>query len=112
MYLERGAHAAFTGAPVEISSKPGSRFSAFDGKIWGKTLLTIPGRLIVQSWRSVNFGKHDLDSILILTFSSSGNQGRIDLNHVNVADGDVEGVRKGWREYYWKPWRSYLNLNP
>jgi len=108
MYLDRGAHAAFTRAPVEISSKPGSPFSAFSGAIWGKTLLTVPGRLIVQSWRSVNFGKNDLDSILILTFSPDGKEGRIDLTQVNVADGDVEGVRKGWRTHYWAPWRKYL----
>lgn len=107
-YLSPKTHAAITGSPVKISAKPGSTFSAFERMIWGKTLAAVPGRLIVQSWRSVNFGKRDSDSILILAFSPAGRGGRIDLVHVNVADRDAEGVRKGWKTYYWDPWRKYL----
>ena len=58
--------------------------------------------------RSTNFGKQDPDSVLILAFSSAGDLGRIDLVHANVADRDVEGVRKGWRKFYWTPWKRYL----
>jgi activator of HSP90 ATPase len=107
-FLNPKAHSAFTGAPMKISGKPGSAFSGFGGAIFGHTLMTVPGRLIVQSWRSVNFGKKDLDSILILAFSPTGRGGRIDMTHVNVADRDAEGVRKGWKTYYWAPWRKYL----
>ena len=108
MYLNPKMHAAFTGMPVVISAKPGSRFSAFGGALSGKTLLAIPGKLIVQAWRSTNFGKNDPDSILILAFSSAGKKGRIELTHVNVADRDADGVRKGWKSFYWIPWRRYL----
>jgi activator of HSP90 ATPase len=108
MYLDAKAHAAFTGAPVVISGKPGSRFSAFGGALSGKMLFTVPGRLIVQAWRSTNFGKKDPDSILILAFSHAGENGRIELTHVNVADRDADGVRRGWKSYYWTPWRKYL----
>ena len=97
-----------SGAPVVVSAKPGSRFSAFGGALSGKMLYTIPGKLIVQAWRSVNFGKNDPDSILILAFSSLGKKGRIELTHVNVADRDAEGVRNGWKSFYWTPWRKYL----
>ncbi len=108
MYLDPKAHGAFTGAPVVISAKPGSRFSAFAGALTGKTIYTIPGKLIVQAWRSVKFGKKDPDSILILAFSSLGKKGRVELTHVNVADRDADGVRKGWKSFYWTPWRKYL----
>ncbi len=108
MYLDPKAHAAFTGMPVKISAKPGSAFSAFGGAISGTTLAAVPHRLIVQAWRSTNFGKQDPDSVLILAFSPAGDLGRIDLVHANVADRDVEGVRKGWRKFYWTPWKRYL----
>ena len=109
MYLDPKAHAAFTGMPVKVSAKPGAAFSAFGGSISGTTLAAIPHRLIVQSWRSVNFGKKDPDSVLILAFSSAGEEaGRIDLVHVDVADKDAEGVRKGWKKFYWTPWKKYL----
>ena len=65
-------------------------------------------RLIVQSWRSINFLADDADSTLILSFTSEGDEGRIDLVHVDVPDQDYDGVKQGWENYYWIPWRNYL----
>jgi activator of HSP90 ATPase len=108
MYLDPRRHAAITGAPVKIGARPGSSFRAFNGALSGQMLVTRPGRMIVQTWRSTGFGAKDPDSILILTFSPRGRSGRIRLVHANVADRDVRGVTKGWPKYYWKPWRAYL----
>ena len=109
MYVSPKLHAAITGGgPVKISSKSGASFRAFNGALSGKMLFTRPKRMIVQTWRSMNFGPRDLDSTLILTFWPQGKSGRIQLVHVNVADRDVRGVTEGWKKYYWKPWRAYL----
>ena len=108
MYLDPKSHEAITGAPVTISSKPGSAFSAFNGVLSGIMLYTAPKRLIVQTWRSGHWNRDDLDSVLILTFWPAGDSGRIELVHVNVADHDVQGVTEGWEKYYWTPWRRYL----
>lgn len=108
LYLDPERHAAFTGAPVKISAKPGSKFSAFNGMLWGVTLATIPGKLIVQRWRSSNFAETDADSVLVLTFTQEAKMGRIDLAHVNVPKQDHAGVTNGWPKYYWKPLRAYL----
>ncbi|MGD1277312.1 MAG: SRPBCC domain-containing protein [Tepidisphaeraceae bacterium] len=108
IYLDPQRHAAFTGGRVRISPKPGSQFTAFDRMLIGKTLLTIPGKLIVQRWRAHHWKKNDLDSILILTFTPIGKRGRIDLVHVNVPDHDHAGVTDGWKKYYWTPLSAYL----
>jgi activator of HSP90 ATPase len=108
IYLDPKRHAAVTGAPVKVSAKAGSKFAAFDGMLSGVTLATIPGKLIVQRWRSNQFHDGDLDSILILTFVQDGKRGRIDLVHVNVPEHDHDGVNDGWAKYYWKPLRAYL----
>ena len=50
----------------------------------------------------------DPDSILILSFTSEGDGGRIDLVHLDVPDQDFEGVNQGWGKDYWTPWRTYL----
>jgi len=107
-YLDPAKHAEVTGAPVTISAKPGSPFSAFNGTIWGTTLAVIPSRLIVQAWRSTNFNRDDPDSTLILAFVAEGSSGRIDLVHLDVPQVDYEGVSEGWEKYYWTPWRRYL----
>ena len=108
MYLSAKSHPGLTGAPVKISTKPGSSFRAFNGALSGKMLFTRPGRMIIQTWRSTGFGPRDLDSTLILTFWPRGKSGRIQLVHANVADRDARGVTEGWKKYYWDPWRAYL----
>jgi len=108
MYLSPKAHGAITGGKVAIASRPGSSFSAFGGALRGRMLQTVPGRLIVQSWRSSAFRKNDPDSTLVIRFTPRGKSARVDLVHVNVPDHDYKGVNRGWRNYYWKPWRRYL----
>ena len=108
MYMDAGAHAAITGAPVTISKSPGAEFSAFGGALSGTMLFALRPTLIVQSWRSTAFKPDDLDSTLILQFKAAGSDGQIDLVHLDVPDHDYEGVVQGWEKYYWTPWREYL----
>ncbi|MBI3828777.1 MAG: SRPBCC domain-containing protein [Planctomycetes bacterium] len=108
MYLDAKAHTAFTGQPVSIEAMPGAPFSAFGGILTGKMLHVEPKRLIVQTWRSGNWAKEDLDSVLVLTFWPEPKGGRIELLHLNVPESDFAGVSHGWEKYYWTPWRAYL----
>ena len=108
MYLNPARHAAITGAPVTISAAPGSEFHAFEGRLNGMMLITIPSRLVVQSWRSMKFNHDDPDSTLILAFVPEGEDGRIDLVHLDVPAHDYQGVTEGWETYYWTPWRRFL----
>src|SRR6267143_2180813 len=107
-YLDPKRHAAITGHPVTISTKPGSEFRAFDGMLSGRIVAVIPKRLVVQTWRSGKWKEKDADSSLILAFSGDPGYGQIDLVHVNVADKDVQGVTEGWEKFYWAPWRKFL----
>jgi uncharacterized protein YndB with AHSA1/START domain len=109
MYLDPKLHAAFTGAPVKIAARVGAPFEAFGGAITGTILQLVPNRLIVQSWRSTNFYRRDLDSTLVLSFWPEKRDGRIELTHINVSDSDFAGVSEGWSKYYWTPWRDFLS---
>ncbi|MGA3068170.1 MAG: SRPBCC domain-containing protein [Tepidisphaeraceae bacterium] len=112
LYMDPKRHAAFTGGgKVKISAKPGSPFSAFDKMLSGSTLLAVPGKLIVQRWRSHIFKETDPDSILVIYFRQDGKQGRIDLTHVNVPPHDHAGVTQGWKTYYWEPLAKYLRAS-
>jgi len=108
MYLNARAHAAFTGAPVAIGNRVGAPFKAFGGMLTGKVIYLLPGRTIVQRWRSVKFHKADRDSILVLNFSKVRGGTRIDLAHLHVPNHDYADIQKGWPRYYWKPWAAYL----
>jgi len=108
MYLDSEKHSAATGGKATMSGKVGGAFTAWNNQLRGRNLLIVPNRLIVQTWRSVNFKPGDADSILILQFSKFPGGGRVDLVHVNVPPQDHKGVTKGWPNYYWKPWKKYL----
>lgn len=108
MYLDPGAHAAVTGAPVTIAPHPGAPFCAFNGMLTGTILHLEPKRLIVQTWRSANFPAGALDSVLVLSFWPEAGGSRIELVHVNVPEEDFAGVSHGWERYYWAPWRAHL----
>jgi activator of HSP90 ATPase len=108
MYLDPIAHEAITGGPVDIGTGEGCEFRAFDGVITGNMLAIITPTLIVQSWRSAEFKPTDRDSTLILSFTRQGEEGRINLVHLDVPDHDYDGVTDGWEKYYWIPWRRYL----
>jgi len=108
LYIDSAKHTKTTGAPAKVSAKVGGAFRAFAGALSGKNLLLVPGKMIVQSWRSTSFKKSDPDSILVLTFSKTATGARVDLVHVNVPEHDHKGVTNGWPKYYWNPWRAYL----
>ncbi len=108
IYMNSELHAGFTGGPAEVHPEPGGLFTAFDGALTGKILHLVKSKLIVQSWRSVSFRDDDPDTTLILTFSSEGAKGRIDMVHLDVPAHDFKSIKKGWRTYYWNPLLSYL----
>jgi uncharacterized protein YndB with AHSA1/START domain len=109
MYVDAKSHAAFTGHPVEIAPRAGTAFSAFGGILTGRIVHVEPKRLVVQTWRSANWPKDALDSVLTLTFVPEGSGGgRIELVQINVPDEDFAGVCHGWENYYWAPWRAHL----
>ena len=108
MYLDPAAHAAFTGFPVTLEPRARGAFRAFDGMLSGTMLHIEPKKLIVQTWRSANWPAEAIDSVLTLSFWSENVGARIELVHVNDAEGDFAGVSQGWEKYYWTPWRAYL----
>lgn len=108
MYLDPTAHAAFTGFPVTIEPRAGAPFRAFDGQISGVVLHIEPKKLIVQTWRSINWSADDIDSVLVLSFWPDESGARIELSQINISDRDFAGVSHGWEKYYWAPWRAYL----
>jgi len=108
MFMDSKKHSAATGGVARISRKVGGKFTAWNNMLRGRTLLLVPDRMIVQSWRSVMFKPSDQDSILVITFTKIAAGTRLDLVHVNVPVQDHAGVSQGWPKYYWKPWRRYL----
>lgn len=107
IYLDSKKHAAVIGSKVSISKKVGERFTAFNGWVKGKNLHIVPKNMIVQTWcpwKEMGFD----DSILIMIFNKISGGAKIDLVHANVPSRAYDRINKGWKTYYWKPWKAYL----
>ncbi len=108
MYLDPAIHGSIIGGAVTIGHGAGSEFRAFDGMVTGRTIAVVPRKLIVQFWRGKDWKPEDRDSILVLSFLPEGGNGRIELTHLHVPEYDFDDVSRRWVEYYWQPWREYL----
>jgi activator of HSP90 ATPase len=107
--MDSKKHSRFTGTKSVISRKVGGRFTAGDGWIEGMNLKLVKDRLIVQGWRG-----NDDDwpkgyySTVRFTFTKTKGGTRLDFLHSGVPATAYEGIRDGWREYYWEPLKLAL----
>lgn len=107
IFLDSKKHTEATGGKATASNKIGGSFKAWDGYHWGKNLMLSPGKLIVQSWRNLDFKKGEPDSVIILGFAKKGSGAELTMVHAALPD-RMGDLAQGWREYYWKPFKKYL----
>ena len=108
LYMDAKKHAAVIHGKVSITKKVGAKFSAFGSYIKGKNLHLVPNKMIVQTWRGSDWKKTDPDSVFVLCFEKSDRGTQMTMIHSNIPDKHVKGIRQGWTDYYWKPWKNYL----
>jgi uncharacterized protein YndB with AHSA1/START domain len=101
-------HAAFTSAPARIERRVGGKFTCYGGYLNGVTVELVPGKLIVQAWRSRGWpkGHHSLVTFALSPVASG--KTRLRFTHFGVPAGDLKAKSKGWRFHYWTPLKRYL----
>jgi activator of HSP90 ATPase len=107
-WLDSASHGAMTGGRAKIARRVGGAYSAWDGYITGKTLELIPGKRIVQSWRTSEFGAHDSDSTIIIELEPTKGGARLTLTHCGVPDGQTSYENGGWQDNYFTPMKAYF----
>jgi activator of HSP90 ATPase len=107
--MDSKKHSAFTGDAAKIGKKEGDAYSAYGGYIVGKNVKLVPGKKIVQTWRSVD-GKWPEDHYSEITFDlkKSGKGTELTFTHKNVPENQVAEFKRGWHDHYWKPMREFL----
>lgn len=112
LYMNAKKHSMIAGGPVKISAKEGTGFSAHGGYITGTNLKLIKDKLIVQTWRGMNWQKNDPDSIFMIILEPKGIDVVLHAVHANIPDAYVESINKGWYDHYWNPWKQFLAGKP
>lgn len=95
------------GGKATGSTKVGGKFTAWDGYINGRNLELVPGKRIVQSWRTTQFTDKDSNSQIAVTLAKVAGGTKVTLRHSNVPDGH-DGYKSGWKTHYFEPMKAYF----
>ena len=112
LYMNSKKHSVATAAPAKMSNKPGGKYSAHGGYITGENLLLLKDKLIVQTWRTLEWDKNDPDSTFTIILEPKGKNVTLYAVHSNLPDKHAESIDKGWYAHYWEPWKKYLAGKP
>ncbi len=107
-WLSSRGHSAMTGSKARVSAKVGGGYTAWGDYISGKTLALVPGKKIVQSWRTTEFTKDDPDSEITVTLLPLKAGTRVVLVQEGVPDGQTSYQKGGWRDHYFRPMTRYF----
>ena len=107
-WMSSKGHGEMTGSSARVTARVGSRFSAWDGYISGKTLELKLHSRILQSWRTTEFASGDPDSLLEVLLAKTKGGTRVTLNHSNIPAGHGPEYKKGWIDFYFKPMKEYF----
>jgi activator of HSP90 ATPase len=107
-WLSSKEHSSMTGSPAFVSSMVGGEFNAWDGYINGKNLELVPGKRIVQSWRTSEFSDDEPDSRLEITLKPVGEQTKLTLRHTGLPPHGGE-YEQGWVDNYFTPMQEYFS---
>jgi len=107
-WLNSREHSAFTNSKAEIEKKVGSDFTAGDGYISGTNELLHMNKRIVQTWRTTDFSEENEDSTLEVRLQKVDKGTKVSIIHTGLPDNSGSEYKKGWRDNYLKPMKSYF----
>lgn len=108
-WISSEGHSQITGSQAEVDAKIDGEFKAWDGYIWGKTLVMEPPHRIVQAWRTSEFPEGHPDSRVEILLEEVPNGTMITLNHKDIPDGQGDSYKQGWDDFYFTPMRAYFS---
>jgi hypothetical protein len=92
-----------------IDAREEGAFSAYGGYLTGRFIRLVPGRLVVQFWRSKHFKDTDADAILSIEFRRNEyERAEAELVLTNVPNDMTRHDNSSWNQFYWEPFRDYF----
>ena len=107
-WLSSEGHSLMTGSTAEVNGRISGNFSAWDGYIWGTTLELDRPRRILQAWRTSEFPEESPDSQVEILLEKVDDGTKLTLRHSKIPEGQTDGYKQGWMDFYFKPMREYF----
>lgn len=108
-FIDSNKHSQFTGYASTIDPIVGGKFFIMDGYIFGTNLKLSKGKRIIQEWKTTEWPKGYLSSIVDFSFKASKGGTELIFVHSRVPSEQAKEYTKGWHEYYWEPLKKYFS---
>lgn len=108
IWLNSRRHSEFTGSPALIDARVNGIFSSFNEYVSGTITELIPGRRIVQTWRTRDFEKDAADSRLEVLMEPYTGGTVLTLVHRGLPPEQLDDCRVMWEELFLQPLKDYL----
>jgi uncharacterized protein YndB with AHSA1/START domain len=95
------------GRAAAIATEVGGALSMFGGDIRGRIVELVPGKRVVQAWRSQAWPE-GVYSIVRFELSPEGTGTKLVFDQAGYPDGAEKMLEGGWHQMYWKPMNAML----
>ncbi len=97
------------GGAAKMDDERGTKFSLWDGEIWGVNKEVIKEKKLIQEWHD---DKDEDNMIVTFTLVNEGDKTIVTLLHENVPDKKYKSLSQGWKDYYLGPLQTFLEHSP
>ena len=95
------------GRPADISREVGGAVSMFGGDIRARNVELVPGKRVVQAWRSSAWPE-GIYSIVRFELSAEGKGTKLVFDQSGHPEGAEKMLEGGWAQMYWQPMKEML----
>ena len=96
------------GRSAEISGEVGGEVAMFGGDIRGRNVELVPGKRVVQAWRS-HAWPEGVYSIVRFELAPEGKGTKLVFDQAGYPDGAQKMLEGGWHQMYWQPINTMLS---
>ena len=95
------------GAGPALMSDKKEKFSLWGGDIYGTNTDIKKGHKLVQDWYAGDWAE---PSRVVFELVSEDDKTKVTLTHTNIPDDEFEGIKSGWKDYYFGPMIELLEI--
>jgi activator of HSP90 ATPase len=97
---------AFSGMPASVTNAVGGAITLFEGHITGRNVELLPGKRVVQAWRTVDWPA-GVYSIARFELTAKGTGTHLVFDQTGFPEAERASLAAGWESHYWAPLRKY-----
>jgi uncharacterized protein YndB with AHSA1/START domain len=106
--LDSKSFAAFTRMPARIDRRAGGATWMFGGLVAGRNIELVPGKRIVQAWRTTEEWQPGIYSLVRFELRPRGSGTLLILDQTGFPPGNYAHLNAGWGPRYWQPLDKFL----